>query len=58
MNEQDTGTGEDSFKGWLARYSQTPNKYDKNPIRLRTANLTLRPGKQEEAAHPADAAGM
>lgn len=37
---------------------QTPNKYDKKPIRPRGADLTLRPRKQEEATHVAEAKGM
>lgn len=37
---------------------QTPNKYDKKPFRPREADLTLRPRKQEEATHGAEAKGM
>lgn len=37
---------------------QTPNKYDKKAIRPREADLTLRPRKQEEATHGAEAKGM
>lgn len=54
MNKIDLGMGENSFKGWVVRYTQTPSKYDKNPIRPRKANLTLRLREQEEAIYVAE----
>lgn len=58
MNKVDSGMGENSFKGWVVWYTQTPNKYDKNPVRSRRADLTLRLREQEEAIYVAEASGI